>query len=249
MKAFWWFEDKTVAGMARPGFNNIHWFDLPFDEALVFGWVGQRSSAVYQTETLHQHIREYGEKIRHYHKVDASAFANLCERLSDPPSLVKVLEQVALKTNTIQHCELKDEQIALTLNAERLNSEVAFLKQQGIRSVVSLTENHHQKEELEKHFELHHLAIDDLTPPKFEQVQALAELIQESRTEKKPLVVHCMAGIGRTSTMLMAAHLALGENLEDLKVLLKRQNPHFAFSGSQSEFIHAVAEKVKSDRK
>jgi hypothetical protein len=35
MKAFWWFKENSIAGMARPGFNSVRWFDLPFDEALL----------------------------------------------------------------------------------------------------------------------------------------------------------------------------------------------------------------------
>ncbi len=34
MKAFWWFKQDSIAGMARPGFNSVPWFDLP-SEALL----------------------------------------------------------------------------------------------------------------------------------------------------------------------------------------------------------------------
>ena len=106
----------------------------------------------------------------------------------------------------------------------RLNLEIDFLKKQDIRTIVSLTENHNQKEELGNHFNLHHLAIEDLKPPQFEQVLHVAEIIRKARAERKRVVVHCMAGIGRTSTMLMAAHLSV-RGFELNTILTKRIVP------------------------
>lgn len=243
MRAFWWFKENSIAGMARPGFNGIHWFDLPFDEAVVYGWVGQRQSGSQSIASLQQHIREFGEKIFRFHKIDESGFRRVLESFTDKTKFVEVFEKLALKTKSISHFEIDGEQIKFQLSPDRLAWEIDFLKRHGIGTVVTLTENHNQKEELEDHFDLHHLAIDDLQPPRLEQAQQLAEIIRMANSKQERLVVHCMAGIGRTSTMLMAAHLLLGEPFADLQALLTKQNPSFQFTGSQADFLQAVAGK------
>ncbi len=246
MKAFWWFKEDAIAGMARPGFNGIHWWDLPFEETVVYGWLGQRCSDSQSIASLQDHIRIYGAKIIHFYKVDESSFQNICKSFEDKTKIRDVFARVAEKTKSLGDYEITDDQVTFNLCSSRLRWEIDFLKKQKIESIVTLTENHNQKAELETHFDLHHLAIDDLTAPKYEQVIKLAELIKRSRTENKRLAVHCMAGIGRTSTMLMAAHLVLGENLESLLAVVQKQNPMFKMVGPQAEFIKAVAKRTQS---
>lgn len=119
--------------------------------------------------------------------------------------------------------------------------EIEFLKRHKISRVIALTESHHQKDFLEKHFELHHLSIVDLTAPTIDQVMKLAELIEDSRQKKLKIAVHCMAGVGRTSTMLVASHLAMGEDLASLKSLLAKQNPAFKLTTTQMDFLGAFS--------
>ncbi len=244
MKAFWWFKENKIAGMARPGFNGVHWFNFPFEEAVVFGWLGQRTSTTQPIESLRNHIRDYGAKIMSYHKVDEASFQRIRNSFEETPKILEVLERIAEKTKCIDHVEIVNNEITFRLNRARLDFEIAFLKKQNINTVVTLTENHNHKDELQEHFNVHHLAIEDLNAPQFEQALQLAEIIRN--TDEKGLVVHCMAGIGRTSTMLMAAHLVLGEELESLKTLLERQNPTFKFTGPQADFVQSVADRMQA---
>ncbi len=245
MKAFWWFKENAIAGMARPGFNGIHWWDLPFEETMVYSWLGQRTSDSQSIESLQDHIRNYGAKIIHFYKVDESSFKNICESFEDKAKLQEVFARVAEKTKSLGDYEIKDDRITFNLCSARLQWEIDFLKKQKIDSIVTLTEIHNQKAELKTHFDLHHLAIDDLSAPEYEQVIKLADLIKSSRMDNKRLAVHCMAGIGRTSTMLMAAHLVLGEDLESLLAVVQKQNPMFKMVGPQAEFIKAVAKRTQ----
>ena len=50
------------------------------------------------------------------------------------------------------------------------------------------------------------------------------------------MAVHCLAGIGRASTMLMASHIMLGESADELEQILKKQNPPFLLTGTQGKF-------------
>lgn len=248
MKAFWWFKENEIAGMARPGFNGIHWFDLPFEEAVVFGWLGQRTSDTQNIQSLKNHIRDYGGKIASFHKVDEPSFQRILNDFENTPKILEVFGRIAERTKCIDHIEITNDKITFRLSPTRLNWEIEFLKKQEIQTVVTLTENHNQKEELEGHFKLHHLAIEDLNAPQFEQVLHLAEIIRNTGAPRKRIAVHCMAGIGRTSTMLMAAHLVLGEKLGDLRARLEKQNPTFKFNGPQAKFIESVAIRMQTDK-
>lgn len=246
MKAFWWFKEHSIAGMARPGFNNIHWFDLSFEEVMVYGWLGQRSSDSVPVHSLREHVRNYGAKILSFHGIDQQAFQRVQENFEYPEQILNIFDRVAQKTKTLEQCEIVNDCITFRLCSKRLEDEVDFLKKHRINTIVSLTEQHHQKEDLQSHFELHHLAIEDLNAPRLEQVVHLADLIQNAQANGTKLAVHCMAGIGRTSTMLTAAHLVLGENFESLKERLARQNPFFKLTGPQADFLHSVAERVET---
>lgn len=245
MKAFWWFKDQSIAGMARPGFNGVRWFDLPFDETLIFGWIGQRSCGIETVESLKRHFREYGSKIKGFHKVDDESFQRACNDFDKPGKISEVFQKVADRTECIEHFEVSGDQVSIKLNRSRLASEIEFLKRSGIGAVVTLTEKHNQHDELKPHFDLHHMAIDDLHAPQFEQAVELAKVLQEAKSNDHGVAVHCMAGIGRTSTMLMAAHLLMGESLESLLGQLETRNPTFKFTGPQADFVHSVASKAK----
>lgn len=245
MKAFWWFKQNSVAGMARPGFNGIRWFDMPYEESIVFAWIGQRTSATYPLTEFKTHLREYGALARPFFNMDDTQFENIIESFNNLDDARKIFTLIADKTKCIEHFEITPDQISFRLNQERLSHEIDFMKKNGVGTIVTLTENHNQKDELAEHFDLHHLAIDDMHPPTFEQAEQLAEIFRQARAQNKNVVVHCMAGIGRTSTMIISAHLILGEDFDELKTLIQAQNPTYKLSGSQFNFVNSVAERLK----
>ena len=95
MKSFWWFKDNSIAGMARPGFNEVRWFDLPFDETLIYGWIGQRSCGTEPVESLKKHFWEYGSKIKGFHKVDDESFQRICNDFEKSGQISQVFQKVA----------------------------------------------------------------------------------------------------------------------------------------------------------
>lgn len=240
MRAFWWFKDGEIAGMARPGFNQVHWFDLPFHEAAVLGWVGNHSSGTYTRESFHEHIRFHIPRIFKFHDLDEAASRRCIEVLMTEEGLTDALDSVMRRTRTLETFFVGADEITLSFCPKNLEGEITHFKSKGITRLVALTEKHHSRDVMVEHFDSHHLAIDDLGAPRLEQVHELAKLIEDSRMRGEAMAVHCMAGIGRTSTMLMAAHLVLGEKFEDLEARLKRTNPRFALSGSQGEFLRSL---------
>ena len=80
------------------------------------------------------------------------------------------------------------------------------------------------------------MPVEDITPPGRDQVYTFAETLFTALAADKTVVTHCLAGIGRTTTMLIAAYLVHGYSLQELTAWISVRNPHFAFRGSQMAF-------------
>jgi len=230
--------------MARPGFNCSRWFQYAFDEAVMVGWLGQFSSGTKTISSFQNHVRTYAPKIAKFHKIDADSFGKSVGIFKTNEGILEVLKRVSQRTKILEGYDVSETHIQFGLSQERLKWEMQYLKDQGIETVVSLTEEHHHKDQLATQFDLHHIAIEDLGAPKVAQVLQLAELIKSSMGNQKKLAVHCLAGIGRTSTMLMSAHITMGESAKDLELLLAKQNPAFQLTGSQADFIRSFSERL-----
>lgn len=240
MKAFWWFKENSIAGMARPGFNTAHWLDLSFDEAAMLGWIGQFSSGAIELESFKQHLQTYVPQIYKYHKLSDESGAKAIQIFDDVSGILSVLERLSRRTRIIEDFRVIGKKLHLEISSEHLEKEIQFLKSKNIHRLISLTEDHHNKDLLKGHFALHHIGIKDLGAPSLEQAHELAELIKAARKDQETIAVHCLAGIGRTSTMLMAAHILLGENFQDMQSLLRKKNPSFALSESQISFVKSL---------
>lgn len=248
MKAFWWFEENLIAGMARPGFNGTPWFDLPYEQAVLMGWVGQHSSGDLPKAELFEHVESYCPKIAKFYDLDQNQSDEITRKLHTKEGLRSGFKKLSDITKIVKNFEVGDEHIHLELCGNRLDHEISFLKEKGFKKIVTLTEKHHNSEKLSDHFETHHFSIGDLTAPAFEQVVEMAEVVNRTKKDREPMAVHCLAGIGRTSTMLIASHLVLGEKLENLLPILSLRNPQYKLAGVQSEFLRSVAEKLKGKR-
>ena len=241
MKAFWWFKEQKIAGMGRPGFNAVHWFDLPFDEAMVLGWIGQHSSGTHELSSFRKHLQIYAPRCFKYYGFDEVEGTKQIEVFNTTDGFNAVLQRMNERTGFLENFELSSDQLAITLNTKRLEEEIKFLQAKNVKRIVTLTEQHHQKDILQNHFDLHHFSIQDLGAPKVEQVRELAGVISYAQGKNEIIAVHCLAGIGRTSTMLLGAHVLLGESPDELAKRIKERNPTFEFSGPQGEFLRSLA--------
>lgn len=95
--------------------------------------------------------------------------------------------------------------------AAALDADLAWLREQGIGAVLSMTETPLPAEALARHgLETLHLPVDDLTAPSPEQFDRALRFIDWQRVRGKPLVVHCKMGQGRTGVILAAYLVRLG---------------------------------------
>jgi hypothetical protein len=240
MKAFWWFKDGAVAGMARPGFNAVHWFDLGFEEASLLGWLGKVTEDEVSLESLRHHLRTFTPRVFQFYGFDAEKGARELEALTEESGVRRALGRLAERTGILAGYELEGDRLRLEFSRERLDYEARILKERGVRRIVALTEHHHQRDLLEGRFELHHLAIDDLGAPRIDQVHALADVLRAAGERAETVAVHCLAGIGRTSTMLIGAHILMGEPADEVQARLKERNPLFVLTGPQADFVRSL---------
>ena len=240
MKAFWWFKENAVAGMARPGFNGTHLFDLGFDELTLWGWLGQHSCGEVSLAEFRTHLKTYMPRVFALIQMDLVEGNQKVKKFETANGFSDALAVLNQKTNFFDSFQVAEDKVKFKLNKQQLQVEIDFLKSEGISTIVALTEKHHQRDELTSHFDTHHISIDDMTAPTLSQAKELAQIFETARSQDKKVAVHCLAGIGRTSTMIIAAHKLLGEDLDQLIAQMKACNPSYKFSGSQAAFLESL---------
>lgn len=102
-------------------------------------------------------------------------------------------------------------------NLPKRHRDQVFLVEEGIRVIVSLTENPLNPDSLEylksQGITYHHQPVNDHTAPRLEQLEWFVKLVDEYRAKGLPVLVHCKAGCGRAGTFL-TAYLIHSEKLD-----------------------------------
>lgn len=76
-------------------------------------------------------------------------------------------------------------------------------KNEGVKTVVNCSE-FDNKQDVPKEFNYFHISIPDFGTPTVAQLERFLKITNESDTKKAPIVVHCVAGCGRTGIMIVA---------------------------------------------
>jgi protein-tyrosine phosphatase len=252
LKAFWWFVDGRVGGMGRPGFNQCHWYDLSLEEGMVFGWLGQQSQTNPTLESLWQHLDRYGPKVAPFYHLSLAEVQDRLGSLRDKEVLLHVLDSMNAKAGILQDVTWQTQGLHAMLhvlpNVQRLHYELAMLKHCNVSVLISLLEQPLDQTLLGANFEVHHFPVEDVTPPSYEQVYTFADILHTALAAGKNIVTHCLAGVGRTTTMLVAAYLVHGYAWNKLVTWVRARNPHFQFQGSQVAFLQHLTHDLASGR-
>jgi protein-tyrosine phosphatase len=239
--------------MGRLGFNRCHWFDLSFEEGEVLSWLGKQPMALSVVADLWSYLDRHGPKAATFYGLPPEVARERLQRLRDREALLAVLQSIHAKTGIFDDIAWVDENarpaLRLTASAQRRQDEITLLKQHNVGVLISLLEQPLDHPELQNDFEVFHVPVEDIAPPSCDQVYAFAETLLTALGAGKTVVTHCLAGIGRTTTMLMAAYLVQGYPLQELATWVRVRNPHYLFHGSQMRFLQGLAEDVASGRR
>ncbi len=85
-------------------------------------------------------------------------------------------------------------------------AEFDWIVGQGISSIVTMTEGALPEGWTQK-VDYLHVPTPDLTAPGMDEIDAAVEFIHDQIGRKKPVLVHCAAGMGRAGTILACYHV------------------------------------------
>jgi atypical dual specificity phosphatase len=121
-------------------------------------------------------------------------------------------------------------------------NEINWILNQGVKSIVTMTENA-LPESWVKDTKYLHVPTEDLSAPDIEQIDDAVDFIHERINNNEPVMVHCAAGIGRTGTIL-ACYLIKYQKYSAINAIKKvREERPGSIQSERQEIVVELYEK------
>jgi protein-tyrosine phosphatase len=124
--------------------------------------------------------------------------------------------------------------------------EIEIFKNEGIKVVINCSE-FDNKREISNYFIYYHINVPDYGLPTDKQIERFLEICENHGSKNEPIVVHCVAGCGRTGQFIIAwaAHNGyLSEGLDPIK-WIRKLRPCSLETKEQVDLARKIAKKYQ----
>lgn len=127
----------------------------------------------------------------------------------------------------------------------RFARTLEILLGEGIGALVSLTETPLDEEAVTAAgLEYLHLPVEDFTAPTLEQIERFMLFATRSIASGRAVAVHCMAGLGRTGTVIACYLVHQGATSAEALRVVRERRPGSVEVAEQEEVVRRYAELI-----
>lgn len=128
--------------------------------------------------------------------------------------------------------------------------DLAWLREQGIEVLLSLTEERPRREwSDESGLLVHHVPLEDMEPPEQDQLDRCVSAILRANERRMGVAVHCGAGLGRTGVVLAAYFVARGLSAANAITRIRRLRPGSIETDEQAAAVELYARRKRQQTK
>ena len=124
--------------------------------------------------------------------------------------------------------------------------EFAWLRDQGIQLLISLSENPPRRDYVnEAGLLVLHIPVEDMHPPSPKQIELCMSSIQKAHAQELAVGIHCTAGLGRTGVMLACYFITQDMSAKNAIARVRRLRPGSIETDEQIDAIVQFAQKLR----